>query len=473
MQRRNFLFGAAALGAALPLASCGARGTVPAGTTPGAPFGRLFAAQLDAVAGAYPDVATLALLRSIANQKSPTAPQLETALSLLGNYGAMSDVPQPIPPGAPLQFPADHAWHPDMSIEWYYFTMSLPLVGGGVVSVICNFFRKSLAPAGLVLGISDLGRQIFSTSIATTIELPDEPAVHYAWPVQSFFGTDPAVQIESSPLKTVLGLQSIVGTNDVFPAHYHLDNAVPPDGPHVVIDIDAAASHPLFLQGVNGYDGTPSGTAQTVGYYYYSWPQQAATGTVTIDGITYETTGGVVWMDHQFGGNVPVRSGPPGAWTGWSWFEFQFGGGISLTLTNTHGPIVNGIDDPAPGFGTLIMPDGTSELVGNTLSIGGYTPSIATTARYPSSWTIDVTEGLIYPVSLHVVPVTDVAQQAMWMGAQVEYAEASSTVTATGSINGVDVGTLTGVGYCESVGFEDTTLLAARQIQYLNDTLVR
>jgi predicted secreted hydrolase len=291
--------------------------------------------------------------------------------------------------------------------------------------------------------------------------------------VQSFFGTDPAVQIQSSPFKTVLGLQSIVGTNEVFPAHYHLDNAVPSDGPHVVIDIDAAASHELFLQGVNGYDGTPSGTAQTVGYYYYSWPQQAATGTVTINGTAYETSGGVVWMDHQFGGNVPVRSGPPGAWSGWSWFEFQFDGGISLTLTNTHGPIVNGIDDPAPGFGTLIMPDGTSQLVGNTLSIGGYTPSPVTTARYPSSWAIDVTEGLLYPVSLHVVPVTDVAQQAMWMGAQVEYAEAASTVTATGSINGVDVGTLTGVGYCESVGFEDTTLLAARQIQYLNDTLVR
>lgn len=471
MQRRHFLYGAAALSAALPLSACGARSVVPTGSAPGAPFGRVFNAQLDAVASIYPDSATLALMRSIAAQKNPSAAQLETALSVLGDYGAMPDVPQPIPPGSPLQFPADHAWHPDMSIEWYYFTMSLPLAGGGLVSVICNFFRKSLAPASLVPGVSDMGRQIFSTSIATTIELPGAAPVHYAWPVQSYFGTDDAVQIQSSPFKTVLGLQSIVGTSDVFPAHYHLDNATPPEGPHVAIDIDAAATHPLFLQGINGYDGTPAGTPQTVGYDYYSWPQQAATGTVTIDGTTYETTGGFVWMDHQFGGNVPVRSGPASSWTGWSWFEFQFDGGISLTLTNTHGPIVGGVDDPAPGFGTLILPDGTTELVGNSLSILGYTPSQTTTARYPSAWEIDVTLGLIFPVALHVTPVTDLAQQAMWMGAQVEYAEAASTVTATGTINGTDVGTLSGVGYCESVGFEDIALLQARQITYLQNTL--
>jgi len=138
-----------------------------------------------------------------------------------------------------------------------------------------------------------------------------------------------------------------------------VSTAAPPEGPHVVIEIDAAATHPLFLQGFNGYDGTPAGTPQTVGYNYYSWPQQAAS----------------------------------------------------------------------------------------------------------------VTVGLLYPVSLHVVPVTDIAQQAMWMGAQVEYAEAASTVTATGTINGTDVGTRSGVAYCESVGFEYITLLQARQVAYLKDTL--
>jgi hypothetical protein len=68
---------------------------------------------------------------------------------------------------------------------------------------------------------------------------------------------------------------------------------------------------------------------------------------------------------------------------------------------------------------------------------------------------------------LRLTPVTDVKQQSMWMGALVEYAEASAMVSATGTINGVDVGSMTGVGYCESVGFESNVLLADRQIAYL------
>ena len=43
-------------------------------------------------------------------------------------------------------------------------------------------------------------------------------------------------------------------------------------------------------------------------------------------------------------------------------------------------------------------------------------------------------------------------------------------VSATGTINGVDVGSMTGVGYCESVGFESNVLLADRQIAYLRAT---
>ena len=152
-------------------------------------------------------------------------------------------------------------------------------------------------------------------------------------------------------------------------------------------------------------------------------------------------------------------------------FEFQFTNGTSLTLTNSHGPLVGGIDTPEPGFGTLINPDGSTELVYNTgLSILRYTPSVNTSASYPSAWKLNVGTGLGNPINLQVVPVSDVSQQAMWMGAQVEYAEAAAAVTATGTINGKDVGTLAGVGYCESVGFENNVLLAKRQVAYLQAT---
>lgn len=278
----------------------------------------------------------------------------------------------------------------------------------------------------------------------------------------------------NAPFRAALGAQSITGTGDVFPAHLHFEDAGDAGSgrPPVVIDVDCAATNPLFLQGLAGYEGT-AGKPQTVGYYYYSWPQQQTSGTVTIDGTSYVVAGGLTWMDHQWGGNVPVTSGPISTWSGWSWFEFQFEGNRSLTLTNTHGPIPGGTVTPNPGFGTYIDESaGVTELVGATLTVTGYTPSPSTTAQYPSGWQLLVGGPLVAGVGpqgviqLSVTPVAAVKPQALWMGGQVEYAEAAVSVTAVGTIAGTPV-SLSGVGYCESVGFEDPALANARALAIL------
>lgn len=476
MQRNDFLVGVTAMGLLAGSESLiGAYAPSQAATSAHA-YAKVFQAELDAIANLYPDSTTFHLLKRIAALPNVTPEQLEVAWGLLGPYGQMPDVPQAIPSAPALQFPADHAWHMNASIEWYYYTMSLPLRNGGLLSVVCSLFRKTLAPASLVPGTPDLGRTIFSTSIATTIHMPGAKPVHYAWPVQTFFGED--VHIQINPFTTVVGKQSIRGGVNVFPLHLHLED--PGDAsvgrPSTIIDVDCAASNPLFLQGVNGYVGSPLGSPQTVGYYYYSWPQQATSGHVTIGGTSYEVADGLTWMDHQWGGNPPAKSGPVSVWSGWSWFEFQFEGGRSLTLSNTHGPIASGIAVPNPGFGTYIDDSaGVTELVGSMLTINGYTPSPNTTARYPNSWMLTVGALNIPganspPLRLRVTPVAAIVPQALWMGGLVEYAEAATAVTASGTINGKPV-TLSGVGYCESVGFEDNTLLAARQRAYLQSTL--
>ncbi len=436
--------------------------------TAGSPYGRAFGAQLDSVAGIFPDADVLALMRATARSANPTPKQLEVCWGLIGGYGQMPDVPQAIPPHAPLQFPADHGLHFDTSIEWYYVTMSLPLAGGGTVSLISNFFRKALAPAALVPGSSPLERTIFSTSIGVTVELPSQPGQHYAWPVQTYFGTDSDVRFTGSPFLAALGHQSISGGANVFPAHLHFED--PGDAsvgrPPMVIDIQADASNPLFLQGLDGFDGSKG----AVGYYYYSWPQQHAHGVVVIDGTQYAVQDGLVWMDHQWGGANPTTSGPAHVWSGWSWCEYQFEGGKSITNTNLHGPIVNGIDTPSPGFGTYV--DGAaSELVGSTLTITGYTPSpYNADVQYPSGWVLEIAAETPTPILLVVTPVTAVKPQALLMGGLVEYAEAACTVTAVGTIGGVGVA-LNGVGYCESVTFEDPAATQSHQVAFLQQAL--
>ena len=471
MHRRPFLFGVAASALGPGLVACSAKSAMIAPAQPAAGRAEVgaFNATLNAAARNYPDQKTLAAVRAAVASPATPAAKIDTALAVLGGYAYLPNVLQPIPPNTPLAFPADHRLHYDTTVEWYYTTLSLPLTNGGLVSVVCTWFRKSLASSANALG-PDLARQVFDTSIGVTLQMPGSAATHYAWPVQNFFGTDPAVRVQGSPFLLAVGAQSISGTADVFPAKIHLEDAGDASvaRPPITIDVQCAASNPLFLQGVNGYVGNARAATSSgdVGYYYYSWPQQATSGVVTIAGTTYSVSGGLAWLDHQYGGAAPLTSGPASVWSGWSWFEFEFEGNRSITNFNNHGPIVGGIDNPLPGFGTYVG-DGITELIGVQLQIQGYTPSPSTTASYPSAWMLAVGQvsGSL-PLALQITPAAAVKQQALWMGGSIEYAEAAVAVTAVGTIGNTPV-SLSGVGYCESVGFEDPALTLARQLAFL------
>jgi predicted secreted hydrolase len=476
MKRRGFLLesvSAVAAAQLLGLTGCSSGGTIPARGVAPSKVGPLFLAQLNAVGSAYPDAATMALLRSVASA-NPTPRQVEIGWNVLGAYcGTGLTVPTQIPPAPALAFPADHGEHFDTEIEWRYITLSLPLSNGGLVSVIANFFRKAVVPAANAPGVAPLNRQIYSTSIAVTIEMPGVPGVHYAFPNQTFAPVDGTVTVTNNPFSMTVGLNGLFGTSAVFPLHAHIEDPGDPSvgRPPIVVDVDCAASNPLFLQGLSGYVGpsTKPGEVPSVGYYYYSWPQQATTGTVTIAGTSYAVTNGLAWLDHQWGGApAPAAGSPAFSWSGWCWFEFQLDGNRSLTLSAPHGPIVGGVLPASnPGFGTYVAADGSSRLFGVSLSVGAYVTSPATGARYPSDWTILIAGT---GIDLLVKPVVTVQPQIMMMGSSAEYSEANGTVTAIGIIDGAGVA-MSGVGYCEGVGFEDPAARQARDIGELKSGL--
>jgi predicted secreted hydrolase len=470
MHRRWFVVAAASAAAPLlGLAGCG-RGVNVVQARPNSDVGRIFGSNLNAITN-YPDATVFNLLKATAALPNASAQQIEVAWQLLGTYAAMPTVATPIPPAAALSFPADHGEHSDTTIEWRYFTLSLPLANGGLVSVIANFFRKALVSSATLPSVPALSRQLYSTSIGVTIEMPGQQGVHYAWPTTSFAGVDGTVTVGNAPFRMVLGKNAIVGGADVFPVHVHVEDAgdASVGRPPVTVDVDCAATNPFFYQGTNGYVGDPvkPGEIPGVGWYYYSWPQQATTGTVTIAGTQYAVNNGLCWMDHQWGGNAPPTSGPAYSWSGWCWFEFQFTGNRSLTLANPHGPIVGGVL-PAnnPGFGTYVE-NGSSTQIGALLQVGAYVQSPNTTGRYPSDWTLEISGT---GVALLVKPVVKVEPQTLWMGTLAEYSEANASVTATGIINGQAVN-LSGVGYCEGVGFEDPANRVARDVAFLQTRL--
>ena len=472
MKRRGFVVGSASAVAAssfLGLPACGASSAQVLTPAIKSKIGQVFLSQVNTIT-TFPDRALYNLIKQTA-ASNPSPQQVEVALALLGGYAGSPPqfVPTPIPPAAALSFPADHGEHFDMQIEWRYITLSLPLSNGGLASVIANFFRKSIATATTAPTLAPIDRQVYSTSIAVTIEMPGKPGVHYALPTTTFAPIDGTVAVTNNPFSMRIGSNSLTGTSSVFPLHVHIEDAGDSTRPPIVIDVDCANTNPLFLQGQNGYVGpdTKPGEVPSVGWRYYSWPQQKTTGTVSIAGTNYGVSGGLAWMDHQFGGSPVVTSGPVGSWSGWCWFEFQFSGNRSLTLAAPHGPVPSGVL-PADnsGFGTYIE-NGVSSLVACDLKVPSYVASPSTTARYPSAWSIDVRgTGIL----LNVVPRTTVEPQALWMGQLAEYSEASATATATGTVGGAPV-TMQGVGYCEGVGFEDPAAEDARQTAFLQANL--
>jgi predicted secreted hydrolase len=433
----------------------------------------MFSSFLATVKNYYDPACLELMVRAAASSPSPTT--VESAYQLLGSWtGTGLKIPTPIPPSEALSFPADHGEHWDTPIEWRFYTLSLDLAAGGRVSVIANFFRKAIATAASAPGVRDLDRQIYSTSIATTIEMLDTEPIHYCLPVATLAPVEGGVEVGNEPFRMVVGKNSIVGGGDVFPLHIHVEDSGDPTvgRPSIRIDVECADANPLFLQGENGYVGpqVKVGEVSSVGWYYYSWPQLPTTGMVTIGGTEHGVAAGRTWMDHQWGGSPPPATPKAPAWTGWCWFEFQFAGDRSLTVACPHQGITNGTLPPAlPGFGTYVE-KGVSTLVMALLDVSDYTKSPDTDARYPSSWLIEVKTPDDNSVALAVSPRTVLNEQAMWMGGLTEYSEAASTVGAIGIVDGNPVA-MEGVGYCEGVGFEDPDETHARAKTWLRDAL--
>jgi predicted secreted hydrolase len=366
------------------------------------------------------------------------------------------------PPAPALRFPADHGEHWDAPIEWHFVTLSLNLECGGRVSSVFMIFRKAIAThASSPKRTTDLERQIFSTSLGITVEMPGTLTVHHAFPVVTRAPVEGGVKYGNNPFHLTVGKNSFDGSVDMFPLCVHIDG--PGDSlvgrPEIEIDLDCSATNPLFLQGSNGFVGAPGEPS----WYYYSWANQSTTGSVTIDGQRHVVTSGLTWMDHQWGGwGVPTSPTKPGG-SGWCWFEFQFDGDRALTLACPHG---GKIVPSLWGFG-IYVEGKSSTPVQAKLDVGEFTKSSETDANYPSAWHILAQSTA---VELDVVVTTVCEQQSLWQGGLTEFAEAACTVVATGYVDGKEV-TMEGVGYCESVGLEDSVEGETRRKMWLRSSL--
>jgi len=232
-----------------------------------------------------------------------------------GGRAAGAQVVYPAVTPRPLVFPRDHGSHPDFRTEWWYVT---------------GWLRDETAPANAAE--RDLGVQV--TFFRHRPGVAEDSGSRFA-PRQLLFAhaaiADPApgrLRHDQRVAREGFGLaQASEGDTDVVIGDWSLRRRGETYSAQIVARDFAFAlafepRAPLLLQGDAGRSrkGLDPGQAS----YYYSRPQLAASGTVTLDGRARQVAGRA-WLDHEWASEFLA----PAA-RGWDWTGLNFDDGAAL-----------------------------------------------------------------------------------------------------------------------------------------------
>jgi predicted secreted hydrolase len=328
-----------------------------------------------------------------------------------------------VTPGQPLQFPRDHAPHPDYRIEWWYLTANLSDRDGRPWGLQWTLFRQSLSPEQAGEGWSS--NQIWMAHAAITtpdghyheqrfsrggigqagVNRIDEDGYFNAWLDDWEWRSDSAGLFPAS-------LRFSVGDRDVI----------------VLLE---SGSEPV-LNGIAGYSQkSPQGQAS----YYYSQPRIRVRGFAS-RGLDKTYLTGQGWLDREWSSQALADNQQ-----GWDWFSLHLDGGDKLMVYQLrhdggeHWLSGNWIDAegdsrPLDGDEIRLQPERSAKI--NT--------GAGETRELPMDWTITLPR---QGRSWRVRPLYD--QQ--WMGTSFPYWEGVVLVED-------QQGNSAGVGYMELTGYQ-------------------
>lgn len=341
-------------------------------------------------------------------------------------------------PGA-VQFPRDLGPHPDYQTEWWYYTGNLQTADGRRFGYQLTFFRRAVA--------ADRGLQTADGESPS----PTPESQPSAWrPSQIYLAHFTISDIEAEQFypaerfsRGALGLAGAqADPYGVWLEDWSAEEAGPgqvqlqAETDEVALDLLLEETLPPILHGDAGL--SPKGPEEGNASYYYSIVQQETTGTVTVQGETFEVSG-LSWKDHEYS----TSALSPGS-IGWDWFSLQLDNGAALMffqIRREDGTL------QAESSGTFVYPDGRTQHV--TLEM----------------WNLDVTEtwtspqnGAEYPAGWRVrIPELDIELEGQPLMVNQELNVSTvyweGAVQFQGTWQGEPVGA---TGYIEMTGYAET-----------------
>lgn len=323
------------------------------------------------------------------------------------------------------QFPRDHGAHLDFQTEWWYYTGNVATDDGRRFGYQFTLFRRALSPEQFVSESEWRTAQIHMAHFTVS----DIAGGEFFHDVRYSRGGANLAGVTVDPIYRVwLEDWQVIGeTDDATVQRMTVGSG------DVTIDLRLEQLKSPILQGFDGL--SPKGDEVGQASYYYTLSRLDTTGTLSINGETFDVVG-TTWMDHEFSTGALSDSAH-----GWDWFGLIFDDDRELMLGQVREGDAN---LPSQFGGMLIYPDGSSRYLTDgdfTITPTDTWVSPHTGAEYPSAWDIQVhgEDGFAFSV----VPL--MSDQELY-GTGIEYWEGAVRTE----------GDVTGYGYAELTGYTES-----------------
>jgi predicted secreted hydrolase len=214
-----------------------------------------------------------------------------------------------------LRFPRDHGAHPELRTEWWYIT-------GHAISRAPNrrefgfqltFFRSRVDAAQAMQSKFSAQQLIFAHAAVTDVQ--GQKLWHDQRIARAGFGVAVA-----STEDTQLKLNDWTLQRDTAePSRYKA--SLPANDFSLQLQMNETQA--LILQGQNGL--SRKGPEARQASYYYSHPQLKTSGSIMLQGQTFEVTG-KAWLDHEWSEELLHPDAQ-----GWDWIGMNLDDGSALT----------------------------------------------------------------------------------------------------------------------------------------------
>ncbi len=273
-----------------------------------------------------------------------------------------------------LRFPRDFGSHPEMNIEWWYIT-GHARSGTREFGFQITFFRSRVEATQTLRSAFAAKQLLFAHLALTDLEgrrlLHDQRIARTGFDIAATSEADTDIRLHDWSL---VRIRAPGGS-------YHVHA---PAG-DFALDLRFTPTQSVLLQGDAGL--SRKGPELTQASYYYSEPQLAAQGRLTLQGQNFDVTG-TAWLDHEWSAALM----PPDA-VGWDWTGMNLHDGSALTAFRLR-----------DRQGHSLWGGGSFRTLAGNLRVFqqdevGFEPlrwwrSPATQTRYPVEWALRTPSGL-------------------------------------------------------------------------------